>query len=53
MYINCLKKITAIISEEEAGIVRRRAFNRAYYSEWIRITYEKNIIIIITIKMAK
>jgi hypothetical protein len=45
--------MTTITSEEEAGIMQKRAFSKAYRNEWIRITHEKNIVITAITEMAK
>jgi hypothetical protein len=50
---DCSEKMTAMTSEEEERIVRRRAFSRAYRNEWTRITHEKNMVITATIEMAE
>ena len=51
--LDCLEKMSAMTSEEEAGLVRRKAFSRVYRNEWTRITYLKNMAMTATTEIAE
>jgi hypothetical protein len=51
--LDCLEKMSAMTSEEEAGLVRRKAFSKAYRNEWTRITHLKNMTMTAITEIAK